>query len=84
MLIYHVAYALQQQQLYAQYLAHQDVQYVIVIHAYAAQDAYHSPANAVLELMLPMQVLHFLLYIPMQMLFSMSLQPLQMLRSMPL
>ena len=49
MLIYHVAYALQQQQPYAQCLAHQDVQYVIVIHAYAAQDAYHSPANAVLD-----------------------------------
>ena len=49
MLIYHVAYALQQQQPYAQYHAHQDVQYVIVIHAYAAQDAYHSPANAVLD-----------------------------------
>ena len=42
MLIYHVAYALQQQQPYAQCLAHQDVQYVIVIHAYAAQDVVHS------------------------------------------
>ena len=49
MLIYHVAYALQQQQPYAQCLAYQDVQYVIVIHAYAAQDAYHSHANAVLD-----------------------------------